>query len=160
MESPSQTFWICSLLIIPHPVEFLAWGTDAIPKLQYILSDLYPAQPSEQAGSISELRVMAITPPAHLNGRFARDESLFAVPQYIDGSDITESWLAAPFVNEPSMEEWRRFLKTVPAVVALVVGHRSSTPILSGLTLLSDEETCDGHNLLLKLEAIRIFAGP
>lgn len=84
---------------------------------------------------------------------------MFAVPQYIDVSNVTDLWLAAPFLNEPSMEEWRRFLKTVPAVVTLVVGHRSSTPILSALTLLSDEETCEGYNLLLpKLEATRIFA--
>ncbi|KAF9494516.1 hypothetical protein BDN71DRAFT_1431732 [Pleurotus eryngii] len=49
--------------------------------------------------------------------------------------------LAAPFLNEPRMEEWRRFLKTVPAVITSVVGHLSSTPIPSALTLLSDEET-------------------
>ncbi|KAG9219692.1 hypothetical protein CCMSSC00406_0005986 [Pleurotus cornucopiae] len=170
---------LLDMLSIPHPIEFLAWGTDAVPKLQHILSALYPAQPSEQVGSISELRVTAITAPAHpssifpnpgytiisnkgclqIDGRFTKDETLFAVPQYIDVSNVTDLWLAAPFLNEPSMEEWRRFLKTVPAVVTLVVGHRSSTPILSALTLLSDEETCEGYNLLLpKLEAIRIFA--
>ncbi|KAF4574257.1 hypothetical protein EYR40_006028 [Pleurotus pulmonarius] len=169
---------LLDMLIIPQPIEFIAWGTDTAPKLQSILGALYPAQPSDQHGSISELRVTAIKARSHtssifpnpgytivsdrdrlqVDGRFTQDEFLFAVPTYIDVSNVKELWLAVPFTNEPHMQEWRRFLKTVPAVVTLVIGCRSSAPILSALTL-SDEEKCKGCDLLLpKLEAIHIFA--
>ncbi len=168
---------LLDMLIIPHPVEFLAWGRGAFRELPDLLGTSLPAQLAE--GKLTELRISSIIAPYHpssifsgrgyaiisnsdslqVDGRLEPHNFLLAVPRYLDVSNVTQLWLGVSFQEDPSLAEWRAFFGTIPLVVTLVISHRSSFQILFALTLNRKDESQNRDLLSLpELETIRIFA--
>lgn len=167
---------LLDMLIIPHPIEFLAWGTGDFHELLDLLHTFLPAQQGES--KLVELRVSSIIAPYHpssifprrgytiisngdrlqVDGRLEPHNFLLAVPRYNDIGNVTQLWLGVRFQEDPSLEEWRVFFRTVPLVVTLVISRRSSFQILFALTLNPKEENQSRDLLLPELETIRIFA--
>ncbi|KAF9494515.1 hypothetical protein BDN71DRAFT_1448862 [Pleurotus eryngii] len=167
---------LLDMLIIPHPIKFLAWGTGAFHGLLDLLRTFLPAQLGES--KLVELRVSSIIAPYHpssifprrgytiisngdrlqIDGRLEPHNFLLAAPKYIDVSNVTQLWLGVRFQEDPSLEEWQSFFRTVPLVVTLVISHRSSFQILFALTLNPKEENQSRDLSLPELETIRVFA--
>ncbi|KAF4574258.1 hypothetical protein EYR36_005591 [Pleurotus pulmonarius] len=164
------------ILVVPHPIEFLAWGTGVFHKLLDFISTLYPAPLGD--AKLTDLRISSINPhhpslifPKHgytivsngeglqVDGRLEPHNFLLAAPGHLDISNVTQLWLGVSFNWEPSLEEWRGFFWTVPLVVTLVISHRSSFQILFALTLTAKEENQIHQTLpITGLDTLRIFA--
>ncbi|KAG9219702.1 hypothetical protein CCMSSC00406_0005976 [Pleurotus cornucopiae] len=145
-------------LVLPSDVEIFIWGfpTSFVPSVFRALFRCF-ATPKENVrelrltsppsirhsqGPIPSLRspqscTIVSNPSAfQLDGAFTCGSARLAqVPHLLDLSCVRKLWLGQRYHEEPSLDEWRLFFTSVPALDTLVVVDRLSHPILSALTL-------------------------